>query len=432
MPRHKKSSKRSARKDVTDSERDLTVTEVAELEELKAELTDSLDTSSSSNSSSTFTSGDGIVSPTASHSSLARSKVLSSSAPSSPKRDKSIRASCSSSRLSVKSLVAGFQSLSSESIFINMELREELEPLSRSRAGFKSHVTRDINHLNTLKADNNLNINLFKRLEQSVTSHIQEIERKDIEISAVYDKHKIDLTNANRKADSDATAAFILNAHQKMSVLETDIASSTVGAVGNVGGVGTPVSNQDLLKAVSQVGSNPIKVSLECGVFNGDEKDKFEFHAWLSLFETIIKTRPNSSEEFKISYLKSKVRGNADAFIAHLDIVPGNYQPCIDALKAQYLDEPFLIDEYFTQILNDDPMFDEDYGKTSQYLATTRNKLHNLKSHYKVDLVTANTGGNKLLSHIVFSKLSGELRKALIAETKSNYPIFDHCRERSE
>ena len=118
------------------------------------------------------------------------------------------------------------------------------------------------------------------------------------------------------------------------------------------------------------MGSNPIKVSLECRVFNGDEKDKFEFHAWLNLFQTIIKTHPNNSEEFKISYLKSKVQGNAAAFIAHLDIIPGNYQPCIDALKAQYLDEPFLIDEYFKQILNDAPAFEEDYGKTSQYLAT--------------------------------------------------------------
>ena len=112
-------------------------------------------------------------------------------------------------------------------------------------------------------------------------------------------------------------------------------------------------------------------------------------------------------------------------FIAHLGPESGNYQPCIDALKAQYLDEPFLIDEYFKQILNDVPAFDEDYGKTSQYLATVRNKLHNLKTHYKVDLLAAGTGGNKLLSHIVFSKLSGELRKALIAETKSNYPTFD-------
>ena len=42
-----------------------------------------------------------------------------------------------------------------------------------------------------------------------------------------------------------------------------------------------------------------------------------------------------------------------------------------------------------------------------------------------MDLLEASSGRNKLLSHIVFSKLSGELRKALIAETKSDYPTFD-------
>ena len=110
MNRRKKSSKRSDRKKFTDPKRDLTPVEAAELEELKAELTDGLDTSSSSNTSFSFTSGDGIVSPIASHSSVVRARVLSSSAPSSPTLDRSDRASCSS-RLSVKSLVAGFESL---------------------------------------------------------------------------------------------------------------------------------------------------------------------------------------------------------------------------------------------------------------------------------------------------------------------------------
>ena len=80
------------------------------------------------------------------------------------------------------------------------------------------------------------------------------------------------------------------------------------------------------------------------------------------------------------------------------------------------MDEPFLIDEYFKQILNDSPEFDEDYGKTSQYLATVKNKLHNLKIHFKVDLLDPATDGNKMLSHIVFSKLIGKLRKALISD----------------
>ena len=93
------------------------------------------------------------------------------------------------------------------------------------------------------------------------------------------------------------------------------------------------------------MGSNPIKVSLDCGVFNGDEKDKFEFQNWLNQFETLLKTC-SWSEKFKISYLKTKIQGNAAAFIAHLGPEVGNYQSCIDALETQYLDEPFLIGEY--------------------------------------------------------------------------------------
>ena len=141
MPRRKKSSKRSSRKD-------LTASEVNELEELKDELTDYLDTSSSSNLSATDSSGDRVFFPTVSHSShqLVKSRVLSVSAPSSLTCDRSTSTSCSS-RLSVKSLVAGFESLSCESVFINMALREELDPLTKSRAGFKSHVTRKLNHL---------------------------------------------------------------------------------------------------------------------------------------------------------------------------------------------------------------------------------------------------------------------------------------------
>ena len=189
MTRRKKSNKRSNRNDLTDSE-------VEELKELKADLTDSLETSYSSNSSFVATLGDRIASLIASHFSCGlESRVLSSSAPSSPTRDRSTHVSYSSRP-------------SCESIFVNMSLLEELAPLTKSRAGFKSHVTHNLNTLNSLQSDNNLNINLFKLLEQSFSNHIQEIERKDIEISAVYDKYLVEPGNAGRKADSDATSTF--------------------------------------------------------------------------------------------------------------------------------------------------------------------------------------------------------------------------------
>ena len=230
-----------------------------------------------------------------------------------------------------------------------MELCEELVPLVKSRAGSKGWVTRHLGHLTTLLSQNNLNFNVFKRLEKSVNHYIQSIENKDIEISATYDKHLVDFADKSRKANSDATAAFILDAHQKLAALETGIAPGVASAAGNAGGTNAPVTSQELLKAVSQMGSNPIKVLLDCGVFNGDEKDKFEFQNWLNQFETLLKTR-SWSEEFKKSFLKTKIQGNAAAFIAHLGPVTVNYRPCIDALMAQYLDELFLIDEYVSGV----------------------------------------------------------------------------------
>ena len=63
------------------------------------------------------------------------------------------------------------------------------------------------------------------------------------------------------------------------------------------------------------------------------------------------------------------------------------YDECIDALKEQYLDEPFIIDEYLKELCAGRPDYDDTYGKTCIFIANTRNHFHNLKTHYKVDLM---------------------------------------------
>ena len=132
MPGRKKNQKGTHRKDLTEAEKE-------ELEALKAELTDSV-SSSSQNLSFGEASGAGNVFPIASHFSHGLgSRALSSSAPSSPTRDRSNRVSCGS-RPSVRSLVAGFESFSLDSVFQQhptMQLQEELVPLKNSRTGFK-------------------------------------------------------------------------------------------------------------------------------------------------------------------------------------------------------------------------------------------------------------------------------------------------------
>ena len=102
----------------------------------------------------------------------------------------------------------------------------------------------------------------------------------------------------------------------------------------------------------------------------------------------------------------------------------GNYELCIEALKEQYLDEDFIVDEYFRLICSESPEYDESYTKTRVYIANVRNHLHNLKTHYNIDLVDKDSGGHKFLSHIIFSKFSIELRQAFSRECKSDYPTF--------
>ena len=133
---------------------------------------------------------------------------------------------------------------------------------------------------------------------------------------------------------------------------------------------------------------------------------RLEFKNWYNQIDGIVKGRPGWTEEFKVIFLKTKVLKNAAAFIAHIDPGAGSYEMCIAALKEQYLNEPYIVDEYLKKLLTDKPEYDQTYHKSRTYIANTRNHLHNLKTRYDVDLMDESHGAHKLLSHIIFSKFS--------------------------
>ena len=172
------------------------------------------------------------------------------------------------------------------------------------------------------------------------------------------------------------------------------------------------------------MGHEHIKINVDCQKFSGDESDKLEFKNWYDQIDAVVKGRPNWSDSYKIMFLKSKVVKNAATFIAHIDPGPGSYEECIKVLKEQYLNEPYIIDEYFKKLLTDKPEFDETYYKSRTYIANTRNHLHNLKTHYEMDLMDETHGAHKLLAHIIFAKFSAELRQAFKWELNVEYPIF--------
>ena len=219
-----------------------------------------------------------------------------------------------------------------------------------------------------------------------------------MELNNILNKQKVSESSPDRKYGDDLVD-YIMKSETELArlckVFDTDKPKLASNA--------SSVTPQELLTFVSQIGNNPINISVECPEFYGDEKDRLEFKNWLTQFESVINTRRNWTEEFKITYLKSKVLKNAAPFIAHLGPAEGNYELCIEALKEQYLDEDFIVDEYFRLICSESPEYDESYTKTRVYIANVRNHLHNLKTHYNIDLVDKDSGGHKFLSHIILS-----------------------------
>ena len=306
----------------------------------------------------------------------------------------------------------------------NMALKDELKPLTGSRAGYKQWVTKTLNNLKSAKGTGELDLYIFQESKSDLLGYISEIKGVETKIREVYDKFNIPLEDTDRKADMEATASFLWDAKKKLAGFEKDLVAAPTSPLDASGGH-VSGSNAELIDALKKIGGNNTKVNLDCITFKGDDKDKFQFKHWFSQFESVIKANPSWSEVNKMNYLKTKVVGNAAPFIQHLDPDPGNYAIAIEVLKKEYLDIPYLTDQLCAQLISSQPSFSEDYSKTRNYIADIRNKLFDLKTHYNVDLLDPNTGGYVLASHIVFSKLSRELQRALIIETKTGYPTFD-------
>ena len=210
-----------------------------------------------------------------------------------------------------------------------------------SQAGIRGWVNRYISQLQTHKDAETLEVDHFKMLNNKILDSLDRIVNLEIEIEIIYANQGQQIAY---KPIGESIETFINETQLKLSQFAAYVTAASVRPGDE------RVTNDQLLKAMSQMGNNSIKVSIDCPTFSGDENDRLEFKTWLSQFESVIKTRPNWTEEFKVTFLKSKVIKNAHNFIAHLEPVVGSYDACVKALKEQYLDEPFIIDEYFRKL----------------------------------------------------------------------------------
>ena len=158
----------------------------------------------------------------------------------------------------------------------------------------------------------------------------------DEAVRVIYFKHK---AGSEFKPISDSISNAIDRAQEKLN----DFAAKAKGQVAVAGLPPEQVTMAELLDVMTQMGNNSIKVHVDCPNFNGDEQDKLEFKNWLNQFECIVNSRPSWTEDFKVSFLKSKVRKNAANFIQHLESgKPGIYNDCIkDHLNSILLKSSF-------------------------------------------------------------------------------------------
>ena len=328
----------------------------------------------------------------------------------------------------VKFLISGFES---RGAFIKTPVSRVAQTVKMATilsikndcTNIKRVCTRFLNQLKKAETEESLDSTFLARQKPKIISRINDMENKEMELNDLVNKSGAAENHVDRKYCDDLVK-YMSDCEAELDRICRTFDAAQAAAAADVAAATPTVNPVQLLDSVSQIGNNPIKISVDCPCFYGDESDRLEFKNWLVQFQSVVNTRRNWSDEFRITYLKTKVLKNAAHFIAHLDARPGNYDLCLEALKEQYMDEEFIKDEYFKLLYTERPEYDETYTKSRVYIASVRNHLHNLKTHYNIDLLEENSSGHKFLSHIIFGKFSKELRQAFTWECKTDYPSF--------
>lgn len=73
----------------------------------------------------------------------------------------------------------------------------------------------------------------------------------------------------------------------------------------------------------------------------------------------------------------------------------------ISLLKKEFLDIPYITDESFRQLLDNNPKYDPDFANVTKYLLVIKADLSELKA-YDLNFYEESTPGFELVTHIIF------------------------------
>ena len=135
----------------------------------------------------------------------------------------------------------------------------------------------------------------------------------------------------------------------------------------------TPSDNKSDLLGDVKVKLPPLK----CVTFSGKTVDKLEFKNFLLQFHNCIDAAGKLSKSAKLTYLRSYLTDYAFKVISHLSITDSNYEVALQLLKDEFLDEEYIIDETFKQLLSSSPKYDPSFSEVRIYINECRALLMN-------------------------------------------------------
>ena len=346
------------------------------------------------------------------------SKFRFRSAPSSPKKSVSKRSDTEFTLLSVRERVSSLERLASVRALQSstMTWKEELKSHMSSRAGYKGQITRQLALIE--KEVETLNDMMLDRVVKKVTMYLDKIEEIEMKMADLWDAQGVSFEDETRQADVVKSDKYQLEITSRLSDLKKSMADKLDPG---------DASNQDIVDALSKGQGMPGRNLISCERFDGGEKDAFAFKLWLSQFENMLASGRTMAGRYKLSALRNHLTHTGLAFktISRLDINDGNYEVALDLLKKEFIDTNKIIDKLLDTILEKEPKYDPDYDNLRLYVAEIRSTLNDLHKSYGVDLESVGTGGYKLVSKIIFSKLPQAVQRELIKKVASTYPTLD-------
>jgi len=277
-----------------------------------------------------------------------------------------------------------------------LELLKARKKIVKDRAVIKGKITSQFALMNS--DDSRVNIASCKSIIEKYLSKIEEYDSQIIELSEDFSDDDIpeDVSKEIEKQSS-----YVTDVHNKLSqYVDAD-------------------NKSDFQKSTNCKLKLP---DLKCDTFSGEGTSLLEFHSFFSQFNNLVGLRTNLSDSTKLSYLRSYLRGYALKLVQHLQICDDNYSVCVDLLKSEFLNEEALVDDLLRKFLNLKPKFDTSYHETKLFLGEIRCVVSDLKL-YDFDFME-DKSGNKLISHIIFNKLSPAFQQELVRKLNDNYPTL--------